>query len=138
VDWSCDSKFIQATCGAYEILFFEAESGVQQAHGASALRDEAWATWTSRIGWPVQGIYPAGVDGSHINGVERSHNGEIVATGDDWRLLNIMRYPCLKGGKPVSYAGHSEHVVRVKFDNEDSYLYSIGGYDRTLIQWRVI
>jgi len=137
VDWSNDSNFIQATDGAYEILFFDAHTGVQQTGGATALRDEAWATWTSRIGWPVQGIYPSGVDGSHINGVERSHSGNLVATGDDWRLVNLMRYPCLKGGKPASYAGHSEHVVRIKFDNEDRYLYSIGGYDRTLIQWKL-
>jgi len=137
IDWSNDSNFIQATDGAYEILFFDAHTGVQQTGGATALRDETWATWTSRIGWPVQGIYPSGVDGSHINGVERNHSGNLVATGDDWRLVNLMKYPCLKGGKPSSYAGHSEHVVRIKFDNEDRYMYSIGGYDRTLIQWRL-
>jgi WD40 repeat protein len=136
-DWSLDSNFIQSTCGAYELLFFDAHTGTQQTGGATALRDEPWAQWTSRIGWPVQGIYPAGVDGSHINGVARSHSGSLVATGDDWRLLNLMRYPCLKGGKPVSYAGHSEHVVRVEFDEQDKYLYSIGGYDRTLIQWKL-
>jgi len=138
VDWTCDSTSIQATCGAYELLFFDAMNGHQQTGGATALRDEQWATWTSRIGWPVQGIYPAGVDGSHINGVERSHSGDIVATGDDWRLVNLMRNPCLKGGKPISYVGHSEHVVRVKFDIQDKYLFSIGGYDRTLIQWKVL
>lgn len=137
VDWSLDSKYIQATDGAYEILFFDAHTGHQLTGGATALRDEPWATWTSRIGWPVQGIYPAGVDGSHINGVDRSHSGKLVATGDDWRLLNIARYPCLKGGQPLSYAGHSEHVVRAKFDHEDRNLYSIGGYDRTLIQWQI-
>jgi WD40 repeat protein len=137
VDWSNDSQYIQATDGAYEILFFNAHTGQQMTGGATALRDEQWNTWTSRIGWPVQGIYPSGVDGSHINGVERSHGGDIVATGDDWRLLNLMRYPCLKGGKPKAYVGHSEHVVRVKFDNQDRQLYSIGGYDRTLIQWDI-
>jgi len=128
---------IQAADGAYELLFFDAHTGHQETGGAHALRDEQWATWSSRIGWPVQGVYPAGVDGSHINGVDRSKSGHLVATGDDWRLVNILRNPCLKGGKPVSYAGHSEHVVRAKFDNQDKYLYSIGGYDRTLIQWQL-
>jgi len=138
VDWSLDSAYIQATCGAYEILFFDAMSGKQLSDGAESLRDEKWATWTSRIGWSVQGIYPSGVDGSHINGVDRSHSHELIATGDDWRLLNLMRYPCLKGGKGYAYVGHSEHVVRVKFDNKDEYLYSIGGYDKTMIKWRII
>jgi WD40 repeat protein len=137
LDWSVDSNFIQSTCGAYELLFFDAHSGIQQTGGATALRDEPWTNWSSRIGWPVQGIYPSGVDGSHVNGVDRSHSGRLVATGDDWRLVNLLRYPCMKGGKPVSFAGHSEHVVRVKFDAEDKYLYSIGGYDRTMIQWKL-
>jgi WD40 repeat protein len=137
LDWSIDSNFIQATDGAYEILFFDAMTGTQQTGGGHALRDEPWTNWSSRIGWPVQGIYPAGVDGSHINGVDRSHGNHLVATGDDWRLVNLSRYPCLKGGKPSSYAGHSEHVVRVKFDESDKYLYTIGGYDRTLIQWKL-
>jgi WD40 repeat protein len=137
LDWSVDSNFIQSTCGAYELLFFDAHNGTQQTGGATALRDEPWTNWTSRIGWPVQGIYPSGVDGSHINGIDRNHSGDLVATGDDWRLVNLLRYPCLKGGKPVSFAGHSEHVVRVKFDAEDKHLFSIGGYDRTLIQWKL-
>jgi len=137
LDWSVDSSAIQSTCGAYEILFFDAQTGSQMTSGASALRDEQWANWSSRLGWPVQGIYPSGVDGSHINGVDRSHSGHLVVTGDDWRLVNLLRYPCLKGGKPVSYAGHSEHVVRTKFDNEDRFVYTIGGYDRTLIQWKL-
>jgi WD40 repeat protein len=137
IDWSTDSTTIQTVDGAYELLFFNAQSGTQETGGASAHRDEQWATWTARLGWAVQGIYPAGVDGSHINGVNRSHSGALVATGDDWRLVNLLRFPCLKGGKPISYVGHSEHVVRVQFDNDDQYLFSIGGYDRTLIQWRI-
>jgi len=137
LDWSLDSNYIQSTCGAYELLFFDAHSGAQQTGGAHLLRDEPWTTWSSRIGWPVQGVYPSGVDGSHINGVDRNHAGSLVATGDDWRLVNLLRYPCLKGGKPNSFAGHSEHVVRVKFDAQDKYLFSIGGYDRTLIQWKL-
>lgn len=138
VDWSADSNHIQAVDGAYELLFFDAHSGHQETSGASTHRDESWATWSSRIGWPVQGIYPAGVDGSHINGVARSNSGELVASGDDWRLVNLSRYPCLKGAKPNSYIGHSEHVVRVQFDQNDQSLFSIGGYDRTLIQWKLV
>jgi len=61
-----------------------------------------------------------------------------VATGDDWRLVNIQRHPCLHGCKPKSYVGHAEHVVRVKFDPKGEYLYSVGGEDRTLIQWKIV
>jgi len=90
------------------------------------------------LGWPVIGIFPAGVSGSHINGVDRSNDRALVATGDDWRLVNIHNYPCLHGVAPKSYVGHAEHVVKVKFDSKDQRLFSIGGEDRTVIQWKFI
>ena len=38
------------------------------------LKDEKWATFSVKLGWPVKGIFPPCTDGSHINGVYRSHN----------------------------------------------------------------
>jgi WD40 repeat protein len=137
LDWSTDSKNIQSISGSYELLFSEAATGHHLTDGATQLKDEEWSNWTCKLGWPVQGIFPAGVEGSHINGVDRSKKRDLVATGDDWRLVNVHRYPCLHGVKPKSYVGHSEHVVRVRFDEKDEYLYSIGGFDRTLIQWKL-
>ena len=29
IDWSADSRIIQSTCGAYELLYFEASTGKQ-------------------------------------------------------------------------------------------------------------
>lgn len=138
LDWSIDSKHIQSICGAYELLFFDAETGSQLPNGATALRDEPWVSFTVKLGWPVQGVFPPGTDGSHINGVDRSKSNDLIATADDYGLVNIYRNPCLQSAKANSYRGHSEHVVRVRFDNSDSRLFSIGGYDRTIMQWRVV
>jgi len=138
LDWSTDSQHIMSVCGAYELLFFDANSGTQRTDGASALRDEKWASFTVKLGWPVQGVFPPGTDGSHVNGVDRSKAHDVFASADDWGLVNLYRNPCLEGAKANSYRGHSEHVVRVRFDNSDTRLYSIGGYDRTIMQWRVI
>ena len=106
--------------------------------GATELRDEKWASFTVKLGWPVQGVFPPGTDGSHVNGVDRSKACDVFASADDYGLVNLYRNPCLEGAKANSYRGHSEHVVRVRFDNSDQRLYSIGGYDRTIMQWRVI
>lgn len=57
LDWSLDSSYLHSTCGAYELLFWNAESGQQMTGGATALRDEEWATWSTPFGWPVQGVY---------------------------------------------------------------------------------
>jgi len=138
LDWSTDSKYIQSVSGSYELLFSEAATGHQITEGGHQFRDEKWASWSCKLGWPVQGVYPAATEGSFINGVDRSNKEDVIATGDDWRLVNIHRYPCLMGVQPLSYVGHSEHVCRVKFDEKDEYLYSIGGEDRTLIQWKLV
>ncbi len=34
------------------------------------------------------------------------------------------------------YRGHSEHVVRVRFGLGDQYLFSIGGQDKAIMQWK--
>jgi hypothetical protein len=63
----------------------------------------------------VDGIFPAGVDGTHINGVDFSQDGNLIATADDYGLVSIFRNPAVKGAKPICFRGHSEHVVRAKF-----------------------
>lgn len=84
----------------------------------------------------MQGIYPHGIDGSHINGVACLKSRRLLATGDDYGLVNIYNDPCLEEHVGKSYRGHSEHVVRIKFAQEGKYMISIGGYDQTIIQWK--
>lgn len=60
----------------------------------------------------------------------------MLVDGDDWGHVNVFRMPVRMGGIPRSYAGHSEHVVNVMFSADDSYMYSVGGYDQTLMQWK--
>lgn len=67
----------------------------------------------------MEGIFPKGCDGTHINGVWQSNSKKLLATGDDWSLVNVYRYPWREGGQCVSLRGHSEHVVRVKFSSKD-------------------
>jgi WD40 repeat protein len=136
VDWSLDGSYIRSVCGAYELLFFDGNSYSQDPNGASNTKGTQWATNNAKFGWLVDGIFPPGTDGSHINYVDFSKDGLLIATGDDYGLVNIFRNPALKGHKPISLRGHSEHVVRVSFGADDSYLFSIGGYDQTLMQWR--
>jgi len=101
------------------------------------MKDEKWATYSVKIGWWVQGIFPPAMSGDHVNGVDRNHGQDVIATGDDWGLVNLYRNPALKGARQVAFRAHSSHVVRVMFDKNDQYLYSIGGYDKCLMQWKV-
>jgi hypothetical protein len=63
-----------------------------------------------------------------------NHEKILVATGDDYGLVNFFNYPVVDNShKARSYAGHSEHVVRALFSEDGQRLYSIGGNDQTLI-----
>eukprot|EP01015_Nassula_variabilis_P006389 TRINITY_DN1486_c0_g1_i2.p1 TRINITY_DN1486_c0_g1~~TRINITY_DN1486_c0_g1_i2.p1 ORF type:complete len:351 (+),score=77.49 TRINITY_DN1486_c0_g1_i2:65-1117(+) len=143
LDWSVDSSALQSNCGAYEILYWDATTGQRNPSGASAYRDEKWCTWSCVLGWPVQGIWPAAVDGTDINATYRSnkkHPGDyhLISVGDDFGKVSIYRYPSLKKGSvPVVGVGHSSHVTNVKFNKSDDMLISTGGEDNCVFQWKV-
>jgi WD40 repeat protein len=138
IDWSCDGNYIHTNCGAYEYLFFDVNTRTQVKSGGSMLKDEQWASYTVKLGWWVQGIFPPAKSGNHVNGVHRSHGKDVIATGDNWGLVNLYRNPAVKGGKYSAYRAHSSHVVRVLFDEKDEFVYSVGGYDKTMMMWKVI
>ena len=137
IDWSADGSYIRSNCGAYELLFFNVDSKEQDTSGASNTRNTEWATQNCKLAWNVQGIYPHGTDGSHVNGVAALKSRNLLATGDDYGLVNLYHDPCLEEyNKARSYRGHSEHVVRIKFSPDGKYMVSNGGYDQTIIQWK--
>ena len=131
LDWSQDSDYIRSNCGAHELLFWNITDGKcgQDKNGKSNTVPTIWATKTVLFGWHVDGIFPSGTDGNHINGVGGSADGSLIVTADNFGLVNIFRDPVRNGGKPRSYRGHSEHTVRAYFSPNDEYIFSVGGYD---------
>ena len=136
LDLSADGRFMQSTCSAYELLFCDTTTG-KQITSATELKDVKWDTWTLNLGWPVQGIWAPGMDGSDVNAVVRSHSGHLVATSDDFGKVRLFRYPCVKeNSSSLSYAGHSSHVTNIRWSVADECLISTGGNDKTIMQWR--
>ena len=171
LDWSTfdpkfpDRRILQSTCGAYELLYYDGNTGRQVRH---AMRDERWDTQTCTLGFSVMGIWPRGikgesVDGTDVNacdrGPEPEGTGELLATVGDSGKVKLFNWPCVvenapyrrmewsgdqnagprdkPKGKPVGYVGHSSHVVNVRFANSGRNLISVGGHDRSVFQWRV-
>lgn len=151
MDVSRDSCFLQSTCGAYELLFWDLNTGKQITSGATMLRDQRWATWTCNLGWPVQGIYPKVTDGTFINAVDRSKmsiNGTqskrdtkspyLLAAGNDNGKVAVYNYPCVvKSSEFVEGKGHSSHVTTVRWSTDDRYIISVGGEDQCVMYWSV-
>ncbi len=151
LDWSRDGQLLRSTCGAYELLYWNALDG-KQFTGPQA--DLAFKTDNCPLGFGMMGIWPPYSDGTDVNGVDvgsledgNSGNGDkLVFTGDDNAKVSVMNYPCIVKHAPrKEYAGHGSHVTNVRFyntfHNRDSlgnpYVASTGGRDSTLITWGV-
>jgi WD40 repeat protein len=137
IDWTADNKYIRSVCGAHELLFFNAKTKKRDAAGASNTVPMLWADQTCQFGWTVQGIIPSGCDGTHINTVCLNPDQSLIATGDDYGLVSLFRNPALNKHKAKRYRGHSEHVTHVRFSASGALMFSTGGQDQTMIQWRV-
>ena len=115
LDWSAydpkqpDRRVLQSTCGAYELLYYDANTGKQVRH---SLRDERWDTQTCTLGFSVMGIWPKSkpgekaADGTDINACDRGpvpgrdamgrrNKGELLAVVDDSGRVKLFNYPCV-------------------------------------------
>lgn len=137
LDYSRDGSKLQSASGDYELLYWDVSNG-KQILSATEMKDVQWYTTTCTLGWGVQGIWPPGADGTDVNSVDKSPDGTIIATGDDFRRIKLFKYPSpLENSKFKEYKGHSEFVVNVKFSKDGKWLYSVGGLDKAVMQFEV-
>lgn len=138
LDWSVDSKYLQTNSGASERLFFKMPNG-KRITNKEELKVIHWATWTSVLGVEVSGIWEKYTDTNDINACDASFQNEVLVTGDDFGLVKLFRFPCLrKGAKFRKYVGHSAHVTNVRFSHDMMRVISVGGGDHAIFQWRYL
>jgi WD40 repeat protein/Ca2+-binding EF-hand superfamily protein len=151
LDYSQDNLYLQSTSGDYELLFWNTLNG-QQLFNINMIRDIVWSTLTCPFGWSVQGIWPKLADGTDVNSVDRSphiissgngssqqqQQSQLLITGDDFHTIKLFQYPVVKENQVnKEYFGHSQHVMKVKFSFDGKYVFSVGGIDKTLLQFEV-
>lgn len=103
---------------------------------SSECGDLDFATWTCKLGWPVQGVFPS-ADYSDVNTVCRSNSKQYLVSGEDSQKVILMQYPVVVPKQSrKEYIGHSSHVMRVRFTCDDNYLISVGGNDKSIIVWK--
>ena len=67
MDWSADSSWIRSVCGGYELLFHNILNGKHDEKGAEKTNGKEWQNHKVKFGWRVEGIFPPGTDGTHVN-----------------------------------------------------------------------
>ncbi|XP_065115366.1 echinoderm microtubule-associated protein-like 6 isoform X2 [Paramisgurnus dabryanus] len=137
LDWSVDSRFLQTNDGAGERIFYRMPTGKflpkEEAKGIH------WMTWTCVLGAEVNGIWPKYSNVNDINSVDANYSSAVLVTGDDFGLVKLFRFPCLKkAAKFKKYIGHSAHVTNVRWSHDLQWVLSTGGADHSVFQWRFI
>jgi microtubule-associated protein-like 6 len=135
LDWSLDSRYLACVSRGMDLIFLDANSGKQLATPAM-VRDTPWATHTVPVGYSVQGIWPEAEDYIDIQTVDRSANERLLATGDDNGQVKVFYFPCTHDKPGISALGHSSHVTKVRFTADDQYLITVGGFSRSVIQYK--
>lgn len=147
VDFTLDGRYFQTNCQAAELLFGAVDTGRQETSATKLadyngqleddpeLEGRQWASQTCKLGWTVQGIWPPGADTTDINSVDRSADGKLLATADDFGNVKLFRFPCAQdASKFLSYGGHSSHVTNVRWTTANQLL-SVGGNDKCVFVW---
>ena len=144
VDFSANSKWLQSTCGGFELMYYDADTGSHNPTGGAELRDMDWSSWTLPFGWPVKGLWQKGEDAEEarpdILAVDRDHDNSLLAVGDAAGRVRVFTYPCAAEGDVESVQGraHAANVTNVRFSSDSSHLITVGGRDRVICQWKVI
>ena len=117
LDWSEESNCVVINSQAYELMWIDINS--QKQISASSAKDIQFATFTCKLGFSVQGIWP-GPDYTDVNSTCRSMSRQVLATGDDFGKVKLFKYPCvIEHSLAKEYMGHSSHVTKVKFSSND-------------------
>nr|XP_015205768.1 PREDICTED: echinoderm microtubule-associated protein-like 5 isoform X3 [Lepisosteus oculatus] len=138
MDWSADSKYLQTNDGSGKRLFFRMPGG-KEVTNKEELKLVQWSTWTCVLGPEVNGIWPKYSDINDINSVDANFNSHVLVTADDYGLVKLFRYPCLKkGAKFKKYLGHSAHITNVRWSHDYQWVITIGGADHSVFQWKFV
>ena len=135
LDWSNDNLYLRSNWDKNELIFWNVNDGTQLE--SSVAKDIVWSTHNWKLAWDSQGIFPYGTTPDFIDCCAINTVDGVIASGDDNGRVNIYNYPCYEEtNKYRSLRGHIGHVGRLLFSEDGEHLFSFGGFDKTIIQWK--
>ena len=85
------------------------------------------------------GVWADAEDAEYVNATARSPDYSLLAVGDDGGKVKLYRYPCADPDAECNEGvGHACHVTNVAFSADGKRVFSIGGADRSILQWKVV
>ena len=137
VDFSNDGQFIMTNCSNGELLFWDAEKGELQA--PKPMKEIVWDTNTCAYSYATKGLFGPYDDKAYINATCRSNSRDVVVGVDTYGRVRIANAPCVQEEpNTIQKNGHSADPQKCCFSCDDSLLFTTGGTDGTVFQFRVM
>ncbi|KAH0502383.1 Echinoderm microtubule-associated protein-like 5 [Microtus ochrogaster] len=123
LDWSSDSRYLQTNDGSGKRLLYRMPGG-KEVTSKEEIKGVHWASWTCVSGLEVNGIWPKYSDINDINSVDGNYVGQVLVTADDYGVVKLFRYPCLR----------KESLAESNSDESDSDLSDVPELDSEIEQ----
>eukprot|EP00960_Hanusia_phi_P028776 747591-Hanusia_phi.AAC.13 len=152
IDWSSDGEFVVSSAENYELLFWS-RSSCSPVFASSVAElfypdnRPCWKTWTSRLGWPVLGLYSENEDENKVVSLSRDSTTNRCAVGYIDGNIRVIPYPCEKSlgmskgqkhiGPVATVAFCTEHDEDEGNVNTQTSIVSAGLLDVCLCMWKV-
>ena len=134
MDFSTDSRFLMSNSQTGELLFWLVDTG--ELLPPRSVRDVSWETNSCVFSLDTQGFWTIG--GTEHNMCCASHASDLIAAVDAFGRIKLMSFPALRNESNFNVLkGHGANIKNCCFSSDDSFLFTSGGSDGAIIQWRV-
>lgn len=156
VDWSFDCRLIQACTQERKISYWDVSRKDVKTFARKSkdvTRDQVWGSWTSPIGWAVNGIswetsqvglvkqvdVLANMKGTFdIELVKGDLDVPSLALTSTANGIHLFNFPVLPDAKAWSVTHPSTQNAATCFARDGSRVYSVGGDGICVLQWRLL
>ena len=71
----------------------------KQVTSTEEIQSIHWYSFTGVLGPEVNGIWEKYTDTNDVNATDAAFENKVIVTGDDFGLVKLFRFPCLKKGQ---------------------------------------
>ncbi|XP_071942343.1 uncharacterized protein [Antedon mediterranea] len=142
LDWSKDKCYnedyiLQSSSSTFE--YFNFTPSCELINNLVETRNAEWMTNNCMVGYHTNGIWGGEMASTEFTTVDRSHDQNLLAAGDEDGDIKLYTHPCSnQEAKFKNFHGHAFGVKSVVFGETDKFLISIGNRDCAIIQWNLI
>lgn len=60
----------------------------------------------------------------------------VLLVGDKYSKIKMFNYPCRTNKIFNKYSGHSNEITAIQFTQDEQYVVSVGGEEKSIILWK--